>query len=155
MAINKKIAKIETFVFNYLFYFQYSPVPALSKMSKNTAAYASNPTTLGRGLMNAAADAFADTIRVFVNELRKAGFHDAADALASFDTPQQRLVHYLFRNNSPKSRVDELAMHVTNVAEHSTAEVACDALEPHFIVPRKSDLTLPLWLEMASSTHKC
>jgi hypothetical protein len=105
-------------------------------------------------LLQATEDAFAVTIRVFIKALRDAGFHDAADALASFNIPLQRLAHFLFRNN-PDANVTTLAMHVTNVAKHSTAEVACDALSLHYCVPRKSDLTLPLWFVMVPSTHVC
>lgn len=104
--------------------------------------------------MNAAVGAFGDTMSVFVNELRKAGFHDAADAIASFDTPQKRLVHFLFRNN-PGPDVATLATHVNNVAKFSTAQDACDALASDYCVPRKSDLTLPLWYHMVPSTHVC
>ncbi len=103
---------------------------------------------------DSAVEGFAGTIAVFVDALRKDGFHDAADALASFDMPQQRLAHFLFRNN-PGRGAEALAKHVRNMAVHSTAEGAHAALAASYCVPRASDLTLPLWYEMVHSTHVC
>ena len=124
--------------------------------NKRTDTYASNPnrSALGTGLMNATVSAFAWTIDTFVNVLRKDGFHDAADALASFNMPQKLLVHFLFRNNHGRG-AEALAMHVTNVAKYATAESAHAALAASYCVPRASDLTLPLWYEMVPSTHVC
>ena len=166
MANIEKIAKIECSIFYNLYYFQSALFPALSKMStpclcnvtnKRTDTYASNPkrSALGTGLMNAAVTAFTDIIDVwYVDALRKDGFHDAADALASFNMPQKRLVHFLFRNN-PGRGAEALAKHVRNMAVHSTAEGAHAALAASYCVPRASDLTLPLWYEMVPSTHVC
>jgi hypothetical protein len=124
--------------------------------NKRYAAFASNPTALGMDLLNAAVFAFAWVIDTSLDVLRKNDLHDAADALLSFNAPQKRLAHFLFVNN-PKV-ADEpraLAMHVTNIAKYATAEAACDALASSYCVPRKSDLTLPHWYAMVSSTHVC
>lgn len=122
--------------------------------NENTASLASNPSNLGLGLMYAPVRAFGDTISVFADELRKGNFLGAATALGSFNTQQKRLVHFLFRNN-PGPDVATLATHVNNVAKFSTAQDACDALASDYCVPRKSDLTLPLWYHMVPSTHVC
>ena len=124
------------------------PTPCLCNAdNERYAAFASTPTALGQDLLNATVSAFAWTIDTFVDVLRKDVSYDAADALASFDTPQQRLTHFLFLNN-PRQPADEpcaLAKHVLNVALYSTADAAWDALASSYCVPRKTDLTLPLW----------
>ena len=132
----------------------YTPCLCNADNANYNAIASSNPSALGRDLLGANVNAFAWSISMFEEELRKAGFNNAVTALSSFATPQKRLAQFLFWKNSAPD-VTELAKHVLNVAKYSNAEAACDALASSYCVPRKADLTLPLWYAMVSSTHVC
>lgn len=127
--------------------------------NRRYASIASAPSIYNKQLLDIPGCEFANTITRFVNVLDTAGFDTEGTQLSVFNIPQQRLVHFLFmknpRDHEQYTCAASLAIHVRNVAKHPTAEDACDAIASSYRVPRKSDLSLPLWYAMVSSTHIC
>ena len=132
------------------------PSPCLcNEENRLTAAFATNPTPFGKGLLDASISTHEWRVGVFVDSLRKVGFTSEAEMIHGLSVPSQRLIFFLHDNNNPKQNIATIASFVAKVSEHSTSETACDALESHYIVPRKSDLTLSVWYNMVPSTHVC
>ncbi len=118
------------------------------------AAFAHNPTPFGKGLLDACVSTHEWRVGVFADSLHKEGFTAEAEMIRGLSIPCQRLIFFLHDNNNSSHAVATIAG-FAKVSAYATAESACEAFTQSHIVPRKSDLYLPVWYQMVESAHVC